>query len=244
MASTVSKAFEELARQPTPMGDITLRRRLEPTLLVDVWEVKLGDDFLMSSLFTTGERELSHLGLAAAAAGELDVVIGGLGLGYTALAALENPRVRSVRVIDALAEVIDWHHRHLVPLGAALVDDDRCELVHGDFFAMVVDGLRVGDAEPSLVDVVLLDIDHSPRNLLDADHAAFYERPGLRQLAACLHPGGVFALWSDDPPDDEFVAALHDEFAIADAHVVTFPNFYTGADASSTVYVAVTPPLV
>ena len=55
------KAFEELAHETTPMGEISLRRRLEPTLKVDVYEVKLDDEFLMSSLFTTGETALAEL---------------------------------------------------------------------------------------------------------------------------------------------------------------------------------------
>jgi len=236
----MSRAFEELAHESTPMGDISLRRRLEPTLQVDVYEVKLGDEFLMSSLFTTGEQALAQLGLAAASGATLDVVIGGLGLGYTAQAALADPRVRSLLVIDALGEVIDWHHRHLVPLGAELTGDPRCQLVHGDFFALAADALDPTDEERRCFDAVLVDIDHSPRHLLHPRHAGFYEPDGLQRLAAQLKPGGVFALWSDDPPDDDFVAVLRAVFASADAHVVTFPNFYTGADASSTVYVAVT----
>ena len=236
----MSRAFEELARGQTPIGEISLRRRLEPVLLVDVFEVKLGDEFLMSSLFTTGEQELARLGLAATSVEELDVVVGGLGLGYTARAALEDPRVRSVRVIDALAEVIDWHRRHLVPLGAELTGDPRCDLVHGDFFAMVAEGLRFSPPGPTRFDVILLDIDHSPSHLLHPSHAGFYEPAGLRRLAENLHPGGVFALWSNDPPDDDFLAVLRAEFPTADAHVVSFPNFYTGDDASSTIYVAIT----
>jgi spermidine synthase len=236
----VSRAFEELARQPTPIGEISLRRRLEPTLQVDVFEVKLGDDFLMSSLFTTGERELARLGLAATPVEELDVVVGGLGLGYTAREALEDPRVRSLRVIDALAPVIDWHRRGLVPLGGELTADQRCEFVHGDFFTMVAEGLQFSPDGPTRFDVILLDIDHSPRHLLHPRHAGFYEPAGLRRLAEQLHPGGVFALWSNDPPDDRFVTALGAEFAAAEALVVTFPNFYTGTDAQSTIYVATT----
>ena len=90
--------IEELAYHQTPLGELTLRRRVE-TLLQnkDVFEVKLGDDFLMSSLFTEGEKELSNLGLAGLE-GELDIVVGGLGLGYTAAAALDNKNVRSLRL--------------------------------------------------------------------------------------------------------------------------------------------------
>lgn len=60
------RRFEELARSETPRGEISLRRRVEPTLEVDVYEVKLGDEFLMSSLFTVAEIELARLGPAQA----------------------------------------------------------------------------------------------------------------------------------------------------------------------------------
>lgn len=222
------------------MGDISLRRRLEPSLEIDVWEVKLGDDFLMSSLFTTGERELARIGLAATGGTDLDVVVGGLGLGYTAVTALADERVRSLRVIDALGEVIDWHRRHLVPLGAELTSDARCHLVHGDFFATVSNGLPFGDHAPTRFHAILVDIDHSPRHLLHPHHAGFYEPAGLRRLADRLHPGGIFALWSNDPPDTDFVATLREVFATATAEIVTFPNFYQDRESRSTIYLAAT----
>ena len=234
----VSRAFEELDRQTTPMGEISLRRRLEPTLKVDVFEVKLGDEFLMSSLFTTGERALAQLGLAAVSGDKLDVVIGGLGLGYTAREALDDERVHTLQVIDALAEVIEWHHRHLVPLGAAITQDPRCHLIHGNFFSMIADGLELEPGQPTRVDAILLDIDHSPRHLLHPSHTTFYEPDGIRQLGRHLRPGGVFALWSNDPPDTDFLTVLRGEFATGEARIVTFPNFYTGIDAESTIYVA------
>ena len=111
----MSARFEELDYQQTPMGDLTLRRRREPTLDVDVYEVKLGEEYLMSSLFTVAEEELARLGLAAVQGNALDVVVGGLGLGYTAVAALEDARVASLVVIDALPAVIEWHERGLLP---------------------------------------------------------------------------------------------------------------------------------
>ncbi len=83
--------FEELDFQETPLGDISLRRRSELKLAGKiVYEVKLGDEFLMSSLFTDGEIQLAQLGLAALEGSDLDIVVGGLGLGYTAAAALEE----------------------------------------------------------------------------------------------------------------------------------------------------------
>ncbi|MEU4084088.1 spermidine synthase [Streptomyces aureus] len=247
----MSARFEEIDWRPTPMGDISLRRRRDPLSGDDVYEVKLGDEYLMSSLFTTGEIELTRIGLAELSEGPLDVVVGGLGLGYTARTALDDPRVRSLIVVDTLAEVIDWHRRGLVPLGEGLATDPRCRLVLGDFFAMTTGGVAT-DEEPS-ADVprgldpetpgrrfhaILLDVDHSPRHVLHPRHAVLYTQAGLTALAELLLPGGVFALWSNDPPDDAFGAVLAEVFTDTAAHVVDFDNPLQGGKASNTVYVA------
>lgn len=228
----MSRRFEELDHRPTPIGDISLRRRLEPGTDVEVYEVLLGEEFLMSSLFTVAEVELARLGLAAAVGDSLTVVVGGLGLGYTARAALEDPRVRSLDVVEALGEVIGWHERGLLPDAGAITGDPRCRLVQADFFAAVASGSLAA------CDVVLLDIDHAPGHLLHPSHAAFYGVDGLRRVRDLLHPGGVFALWSDDPPDEPFVADLQTVFDDVHAHLVAFPNPYTGGESANTVYVA------
>ena len=148
--------------------------------------------------------------------------------------------MRSLIVVDALAEVIEWHERGLLPLGRQLTADSRCRLVHGDFFAMSqsVDGLDA-QAPGRRFDAVLVDIDHSPADLLHPNHAALYRPEGLRKLAGQLRPGGVFALWSNDPPDAAFEAVLASVFATSDAHVVTFDNPLQHRDASNTVYIGV-----
>lgn len=87
----MSLRFEELDWQETPIGEISLRRRRHPVSGEEVYEVKLGDEFLMSSLFTAGEIALAELGLAGLPNTGLDVAVGGLGLGYTARATLDDP---------------------------------------------------------------------------------------------------------------------------------------------------------
>lgn len=237
----MSPRFQELDWGPTPIGDISLRRRHDPASGEDVHEVKLGDEFLMSSLFTAGEIALTRLGLAKTPGERLDVAVGGLGLGYTARAALDDPRVGSLVVIEALAKVIAWHEQHLVPLGARLTADDRCRLVQGDFFSLAADPHGLDPVTPGRrFHAVLLDIDHSPRHVLHPRHAALYEPEGLRRLAGNLHPGGVFALWSNDPPDTAFTTLLADVFADAEAHVVEFPNPLQDRTAANTVYLAST----
>jgi hypothetical protein len=88
--------------------------------VVDVYEVKLDDELLMSSLFTAGENALARAWFGEAAERRTRCRGGGPGLGYTACAALDDSRVRSQIVVEALAEVIEWHARGLVPLGTRL----------------------------------------------------------------------------------------------------------------------------
>ncbi len=230
-------SIEELGYQQTPLGDLTLRRRSEPRLGgVEVYEVKLGEEYLMSSLFTESERQLATLGLAPLS-GELDVVIGGLGLGYTAAEALKNKDVKRLLVIDLFQAVIDWHEAGIVPNGKTLTADPRCELRQGDFFELARTGFDATDPERRF-DAVLLDIDHSPDHYLDAPNESLYTTEGLTAIRRQLKPGGTFALWSNDPGNEAFTTHLRTVFDTATAHDVTFPNPYTGARSQNSVYVA------
>ena len=167
------------------------------------------------------------------------MVVGGLGLGYSAAKALENETVRSLLVIETMAPVISWHRLGLVPLGDKLALDSRCSLVHGDFFELAASSGGFDPDNPGrLFHAVLLDIDHSPSHWLDTGNSAFYTGAGLTTLAASLHPGGVFGLWSNDPPDEAFSSLLDEVFASAEFHLVTFPNPYTGGESSNTIYLA------
>jgi spermidine synthase len=235
----MSARFEELAWRATPIGDISLRRRFDPRVAIDVYEVKIGDEFLMSSLFTVAEIALATLGLAELSGTDLDVVVGGLGLGYTACAVLDDARVSSLLVVEAVEEVIRWHEGRLLPDAAALCADPRTRLQHGDFFAMTESAVGFDPTMPQRrFDAILLDVDHTPRHVLHPSHAAFYSPTGLRSLSRHLQPGGVFGLWSDDPPDADFLSALDEVFAAARAQVVRFPNPITGDYSANTIYTA------
>jgi len=237
---TLSANFEEIDYQETPIGPVSLRRqRLKMLDDREIYEVKLGMDYLMSSLFTVVEEELARLGLAATPGENLDVVVGGLGLGYTAWTALQDQRVDSLLVVDYLKPVIDWHQRGLVPLGPQLTGDPRCRLLHGDFFALAAaDGGGFDPDKPDRqFDAVLLDIDHSPDHLLHPQNAEFYSVAGLQAFTRLIRPGGVFGLWSDDPPESEFMGRLHRIFEEVRTEVVAFANPFTHQDSHNTVYV-------
>jgi spermidine synthase len=225
--------FEELDWQQTPMGELTLRRRFDLVLEKDVFEVILGDEHLMSSHFTVAEIELAHLGLAAVDGEHLDVLVGGLGLGYTAQAVLTHERVQSLTVIEAIDVVVDWHERGLLPVSAELTADPRTTLTVADFF-----GLMRADSVERTYDAIIVDIDHSTEHHLDPSHADLYTADGLRRLRRHLAPGGAFALWSDDPPHPEFTATLGEVFDTVETHVVEFANALTRGTSTNSVYVA------
>jgi len=211
---------EELDYQKTALGDLVLRRRRSPSVPdALVYEVKLDDEMLMSSSVNASERELARLVLEGRQDRELDVLVGGLGLGYTAAAALEYANVRRLVVVELLGPVIGWHRRRLVPAAEALMEDGRCSVVEGDFFEYV--------ARPhgeDRYDVILLDIDHSPDCWLGPSHRDFYTPEGLRGLTGCLGAGGVFGVWSAWKAPKEFVEMLGCLFASVREHEISFYN--------------------
>jgi len=234
--------FEELDHQSTPLGEISLRRRTEPRLdNVLIYEVKLGDEFLMSSLFTEAEEQLASLGIAKllqqGMQSELEIVVGGLGLGYTALTALQHSQVKRVRTIDVMEPVIRWHQSGVLPIGDVLASDQRSELIHADFFA-VASNDRTGFFDEQPVDALLLDIDHSPSHWLNESNQGFYTHENLSRVAQKINKDGVFALWSNEMPDQGFIDLLNSVFSNTESHVVKFPNPYSGGESINSVYVS------
>lgn len=243
--------FEQIDSQPSVIGEITLRRRRIPAIGdQDIYEVKLGEEFLMSSMFVDAEVALADIGLQATEGEDLSVVVGGLGLGYTAVAALRDERVAELLVVEYLEPVIGWHQRELVPLGKDLNADPRSRYVHGSFFDLAVAdagadpeaGPGQGGFDPAApgkrFDAILLDIDHSPRALLHDASASFYTAGNLRLMARQLKPRGVFAMWSNEGEDDGFMAVLNDVFADVACHVVSFFNPFQNRESFNTVYIA------
>lgn len=233
----MSALFEELDYQVTPLGAVSLRRRRILPLGVDVFEVLLGEEHLMSSLFTASEVALAKLGLAAlgrAPEGGWTVTVGGLGLGYTAAAVLEDPDVARLEVVDLLAPVIEWHEKRLVPLDPPLAGDTRCTLRQGDFFALAASEEGFGAPQ----DAILIDIDHTPDWLLDARSGSFYSQEGLAKLARHLKAGGVMGLWSDAGEDEAFMARMASVFSEAWSEPVTFHNPLQDRPFTQTVYLA------
>lgn len=228
----MSGSIRELDYQRTDLGELILRCR--KSLAVPgamVYEVKLNDEFLMSSLVNDSERALARLALDEAADQVCDVLLGGLGLGYTAAEVLTYGTVRRLDVVEFLEPVIDWHRRKIVP-AAHLLDDPRCRVIQGDFFRQF--GGAVPDPHPGY-EIILVDIDHAPGSLLHPRHASFYTRRGLERLKGCLRAPGIFALWSAGEPPQSFVDDMVGVFPQVDLHEVEFFNPHFGRSESNWV---------
>jgi len=233
-------SFEELDSQDTRLGELSLRRRHIRSLNdIEVYEIKLDQAYLMSSLFHEAEVALADIGLGELEGNGWEVIVGGLGLGYTAAAALKFRQLRRLIVVEALAPVIDWHERGLLtPLGKQLRADTRCTFCQADFFALSrSDGFD--QATPGFqFDAILLDIDHSPNDWLHPNHGGLYTQAGLMQLNSFLKPHGVFALWSNDPPEDVFLNILSQVFVDARGHTIRFENPLQQSTSANGIYVA------
>jgi spermidine synthase len=224
--------LEILAYEHTSLGPLCLRRRellSRPGTLVT--EVTLNQEFLMSSLYTASETALARLALEMHPGAGLRVLVGGLGLGYTAAAALESPRVEEVRVLELLPQVIGWLEQDLLPLSAELKADPRFEVEPGDFFARVAEPL----AHP--FDLVLVDIDHAPDHHLDHANLPFYGPEGLAPVRAHLAPNGVLAVCSS-ADSDEFRHALEQSFGEVRVESVTFRNDLVDETVTDWIFLA------
>ena len=238
----MSVLFKEIDSQVSALGRISLRRRRMPAFGDrDIYEVKLGDEFLMSSMFVVAEEALSTLGLAAVQGDDLSVVVGGLGLGYTAVTALEDKRISELLVVDALETVIEWHKDELVPLGKILNADKRNSYVLGSFFDLATDpGIGFDQSnEGKKFDAILLDIDHSPTEFLNSDNASFYTTENLALMAEQLKSKGVFSMWSQNLPEESFEDLLKTVFESVESHVVSFYNPLQDIESTNYVYVCV-----
>lgn len=212
--------LELLACDDTKLGRLILRRRelvSRPDTIVT--EITLNHEFLMSSYVTDSERALAQHALALHRGSDLDVLVGGLGLGYTAheVLAAGGARVSRVEVVEFLPEVIAWVARGLVPLSDALQADARVALVEGDVYA------RLAGAPERKFDLILIDVDHSPDEHLGDANADFYTAAGLRRASAHLADSGVLAVWSY-AEHSPFATALRDVFREVRVEPVTVIN--------------------
>lgn len=214
-------SIEILAYEETPLGVLCLRRRdLLSRPGVSVTEVTLNHEFLMSSYLTESERELTSRGLSRLAEkneASISVLVGGFGLGYTANEALKSSRVVTVEVVEYLPQVIGWFEKNLIPLASQLHADARLAVVRGDIYQ------RLTSPPTKQFDLIVVDVDHSPQDVLGDESHGFYSQAGLAKAKQHLVPGGIVGVWSyaEDTP---LLSEMQNVFCDVEVEQVTVWN--------------------
>ncbi len=182
--------YVEVARDESERGEIVLRRRIEDHA-ADALELRVNGVFVMDTRETGTEMEL------AAAALDLvedprDVVVAGLGLGFTTQRVLADKRVERVMVVEIEDALIRWMRDGTIPHGPALLADKRVHIVAADIVMAVAEAT-------STYDLVLLDVDNGPSQLVHGENARLYEADFLATTRQLLNRGGAVVVWSANP---------------------------------------------
>lgn len=184
--------YTVVARAESPRGEIVLRERRErdagpnaPAVL----ELRVNGVFVMDTLETSSEK-----GLATAALKQVDrprnVVVGGLGLGFTMHELLADKRVERLVVVEIEDALVQWMRDGTVPHGPSYLADERVTVITADI------RVAMAEATPAAYDLILLDVDNGPGFLVYDDNEAIYQGEFLGQVRDALRPGGAVVIWS------------------------------------------------
>jgi spermidine synthase len=186
---TPSPEYAEVARAESERGEVVLRRRIVERS-PDVLELRVNGVFVMDTQETGSETELAARALELVEEPR-DVVVGGLGLGFTTQRVLADPRVEKVVVVEIEDGLVAWMRDGTVPHGPALLADKRLRIVNADIV------MAIAEAKDTY-DLVLLDVDNGPGYLVHGSNETVYEADFLASTKHALNPGGALVVWSAD----------------------------------------------
>lgn len=181
----------------TARGELALRRHEEH------YEIISNGVFLMDTRYDESARLLVRAPLAGRQ-GPIELLLGGLGVGFSLTEALEHPAVHHVTVVEVEPAVVGWHDTYLRELSAGAVHDPRVSVVCADLLEWL-------PRTTERFDVICLDVDNGPNWTVTDGNASLYGDEGLALLEARLAPGGSLAVWSAGA-DPAFEARLRGRF--------------------------------
>lgn len=155
--------------------------------------IEYGETQLMVSWASRSEQALATLACQRVAMDGGHMLIGGLGMGFTLVAALAAlPPTANVVVAELVPKVIEWARGPLAHLFGGALDDPRVVVKRCDVNDMIA-------GKSNQYDAILLDVDNGPDGLISVANDRLYCAWGLRAAYAALRPGGVLAIWSSYP---------------------------------------------
>ena len=157
------------------------------------FSILFGRNELMSSRLRGSEEALATLACERLRSLRPEILIGGLGLGFTlgaARAAL--PAGARIRVAELVPEILAWAKGPLAHIFGDNLADPRVAVEIGDVHEAIV-------RAPGRYDAILLDVDNGPDGLVHEGNHRLYGHQGLAAAHEALSPGGIFAIWSAYP---------------------------------------------
>ena len=190
------RPWQVLESVKTREGVLELRRRGERDFLMTI-----AGRVLMTSQHHRSEDVLADVACVALGKKQRPrVLLGGLGMGYTLRAALDQlPPRATVTVVDLNQKVVDWNRGPLGPLAKFPIGDQRVKVVVADVARVIT------EAHAGSYDSILFDLYEGPHGVANRDWHPLYGGEALRRTKAALGPDGIFAVWSEeaDPPFEE-----------------------------------------
>jgi spermidine synthase len=221
------ETLDTLARHLGPRGEVALRRRSGAD--GDVEELIVNGIFAMDSTDTWTERQLAEVVVTGSPPGR--VLVGGLGLGYTAAELLARD-VEHLDVVEVEDCLVAWAYAGLTPTLAAVARDPRIALHRADV-ATVLAGRHPGLDGPW--DAIVLDVDNGPDFLIHRANSTLYSEAGLVAAYGALGEGGTLAIWCQGPAP-ELLATLRRISPTARPH--SYQRVRQGRRLSYVIYTA------
>lgn len=181
--------WQTLATISTPEGPLELRRR------GDDWLMVIGGRVLMNSYSRRSEEALAHRAVECfARRAPHRMLVSGLGMGFTLRALLDRVGADAkVVVVEINPTVVEWCRGPLAEATNAAVADPRVQVEVRDVADVI------GSAAAGSYDLILLDLYEGPNRASQRSDDPFYGANALARTYRALAPGGVLAVWSEDP---------------------------------------------
>jgi spermidine synthase len=166
------------------------------------FSIRLGANELMNSRLSGSEEALATLACERIRGREsTQMLIGGLGMGFTLRAALAALGTQArITIAELVPAVIAWARGPMAEVFGDSLTDPRVNIREADVSQVI-------RSNRSAYDAILLDVDNGPEGLTRESNDVLYDLGGLRAAQAALRPGGVLAVWSSGP-DPKFTSRL------------------------------------
>jgi spermidine synthase len=178
----------DTAQVPGGGGELRLMRR------GDEFSIMLGQNQLMNSRLSGSEQALATIACERIQTrAQPQILIGGLGMGFTLGAALAVFGARArITVAELVPAVVTWARGPMAKVFGNSLTDPRVRIREADVSHLI-------RSSQSAYDAILLDVDNGPEGLTREANDALYDLAGLSATRTALRLGGVFAVWSSAP---------------------------------------------